>query len=112
MMSRGLGDVYKRQITVWAAEPSLRAWADVGVGGSVVEVTKIDRPKPGSSGVQLRLHFYEMIEGFREGRTVRIALRSWDIPERPREEKLNPNDSRIFEVGPEGVTGRVGPPPR
>lgn len=95
------------RVMVQAAEPTLRTY-DRGdfMNASKLEVTRLDNPPPGSSGIQIRMHLYEMIEGFREGRTVRIGLDEWNIPDRPREEKLWQKDERIFSVGPKPVADR------
>jgi len=102
-----------KSIFVRAAEPSLRTYDRNDLKhGHDLEVTRIENPPPGSSGVRIRFYIYEMFEGLRTGRTVRVGLREWEIPETPREEKLWPNDLRIFEVGPKHITGRDGPPPK
>lgn len=101
-----------QSLTVRAAEPSLRSYdSNDGKPGHIKEVTRIENPPAGSSGVQVKFHIYEMVEGLRAGRTVRVAAKGWEIPETPREEKLWPNDLRIFQVGPRHVTDRDGPPP-
>jgi hypothetical protein len=99
----------KTTVTIWAAEPSLRGW-DGLVSGSVNEVTRIANPPPGHSGVEVRMHLYEMLEGFRAGRTILVARRDWNPPPRPREEELWPNDTRIFHVGPKPVADRDAKP--
>jgi hypothetical protein len=93
------------------AEPSLRTYDinDIKPVGSP-EVTRIESPAPGSSGVRVRFQCSEMVEGFRKGRTVLVFPSSWLPPQRPREERLFPNDTRIFKVGPKHVTDRDGPP--
>ncbi|MFT5466258.1 MAG: hypothetical protein ACI8UO_001356 [Verrucomicrobiales bacterium] len=90
---------------VFPVEPSLRSYGYSQPSGNF-EISKIENPQPGSSGVQIRMHFYEMLEGFRAGRAVRITGRAWPKLGRPREEILNPNDLRIFEVGPKPVVDR------
>ncbi len=100
-----------KSIFVRVAEPTLRIY-DINdlKYGRPVEVTLNESPPPGSSGIQIRFHIYEMLEGLRPGRTVRVGLKDWDIPVTPREEKLQPNDLRIFEVGPKHIVDRDGPP--
>ena len=94
-----------------SAEPSLRCYdTSEGQNGHELEVTRIDDPAPGSSGIRIRCRIYEMVEGIRAGRTVRVGVTGWVIPEPPREEKLWPNDIRIFSVGPKHITDRDGPP--
>jgi len=101
-----------KSIFVRAAEPTLRIY-DINdlKYGHELEVTEIGSPPPGSSGIQIRFHMYEMLEGFRKGRTVRVGLKEWEIPGNPREEKLNPVDLRKFSVGPKHIVDRDGPPP-
>lgn len=94
---------------VWAAEPSLRTYGNDSKPGSAMEISRIENPPAGSSGLQIRMHFYEMLEGYRPGRTVRMAPGGWKLPERPREERLWPNDMRIFSVGPKPVADRDAP---
>ncbi len=96
-----------KSVLVQAVEPSLRAYDRGDVKpASQLEVTLLEDPPAGSSGIQIRMHLYEMLEGFREGRTVRMALNEWDMPDRPREEKLWQKDIRIFSVGPKPVADR------
>ncbi len=97
-------------LDLWPVEASLRNWGSYGSGG-VEEVTHIENPPAGHSGVQIKLRFYEMLEGFRAGRTVRIFLRSPNNKGRPsedfpRELSLHPNDTRIFHVVPKAVANR------
>ncbi|MCB1061886.1 MAG: hypothetical protein KDN20_03070 [Verrucomicrobiae bacterium] len=99
-------------VTVWAAEPSLRVYDglnDTKPFGEI-EVSRIENPPPGHSGVEVRAHCWEMLEGFRAGRIIRLALTDWNPPFRPREELLWPNDTRIFQVGPKPVADREGKP--
>lgn len=98
-------------LMIWAAEPSLRGWDGVA-SGRVETVTRIENPPPGHSGVEVRLHLYEMLEGLRRGRTILLALHDWNPPPRPRELELWPNDTRIFHVGPKPVADRDAPPPQ
>lgn len=104
-------DLFKAKTTamVWAAEPSLRGWDGVG-WGTVDTVTRIKAPPPGHSGIEIRMHLYEMLEGFRRGRTILLGLRDWNAPPRPREVELWPNDTRIFHVGPKPVADRDSAP--
>ncbi|WP_395750717.1 hypothetical protein [Prosthecobacter sp.] len=104
----------KTGLDLWPVEPSLRNWGSYGSGG-IEEVTRIENPPAGHSGVQIRLRFYEMLEGFRAGRTVRMMVRVPNVKGRPsedypRELSLYPNDTRIFHVGPTPVAGREKEP--
>ncbi len=95
-----------KSVAVWAVEPSLRGYENDSKPASELKIREIDNPAPGSSGVEIRMHLYELLEGFRAGRTVRIAPRDWVVPERPLEERLWPRDTRKFDVGPPSAAGR------
>ena len=100
----------KAGLDMWPVDPDLRNWGSYASGG-VQEVARIDSPPAGHSGVQLRLRIYEMLEGFRGGRTLRVILRDPKSKPRPsedypRELTLYPNDTRIFHVAPKFVTDR------
>ncbi|HEX3654514.1 MAG TPA: hypothetical protein VHV55_01835 [Pirellulales bacterium] len=101
----------KAYLKIWAAEPSLRGWDGV-VSGTVQDVVRVEKPPAGHRGVEVRMHLYEMLEGFRAGRTILLAPHSWDPPPRPREDELWPNDTRIFRVGPKPVANRDADPPQ
>jgi len=97
----------KRGVLAAAAEPTLRVY-DVNDGNSFgeLEITRIEDPPPGHSGVVVRALCWEQLEGFRAGRTIRLNLSDWGPPVRPREELLWPNDTRRFQVGPKPVSDR------
>lgn len=100
----------KTALDMWPVDPTLRNWGSYATG-SVLEVTRIDHPPAGHSGVQVRLRLGELLEGFRKGRTLRIALRETGTKPRPsedfpREFSLYPNDTRIFHVAPKAVADR------
>jgi hypothetical protein len=92
----------------WAAEPTLRVYDSTNdtKNADRLEISRIENPPPGHSGVQVRMHSWEMLEGFRAGRTIRIAPRDWAPGGRPREELLWPTDTRKFQVGPKPVSDR------
>ena len=96
----------KSSCAIMTVEPTLRSYDDNGKGGDIERITLLENPPPGSSGIQLRMHVYEMLEGFRRGRTVRLIAHGWVAPERPREERLWPVDIRVFRFGPPGVADR------
>lgn len=100
-----------KQVVIRPVEENLRPYDINGNPiGHVEETVRIETPPAGSSGVELRLLVYEMVEGHRAGRSVRLIDRDWNAPDAPREEKLWPNDSRIFSVGPRHIADRDGPP--
>jgi len=81
---------------VAVAEPSLRTY-DQGNDAKAVQFRKVEtlntRP-PGSSGLQVSLHVWELLEGIRPGRTVRLWPGGWSRPTLPREERLHQFDLR------------------
>ncbi len=101
----------KSGLDMWPVEPSLRNWGSYASGG-VLEVTRIDHPSAGHSGLVVRVRMGEMLEGFRAGRTLRVCVRdpggSKPRPSEdfPREFSLYPNDTRIFHVAPKPVADR------
>ncbi|HWL07034.1 MAG TPA: hypothetical protein VNQ76_01340 [Planctomicrobium sp.] len=96
----------KISASVRTAEPTLRSYIRDSKSGRIETVTRLDNPPPGSSGIQLRIHIDELLEGMRRGRSVRMAASGWIEPERLREERLWPRDVREFRVGPQGIAGR------
>lgn len=100
----------KSAVIAWAAEPTLRVYDALNDAKPLgeLEITRIGNPPPGHSGVEVRAHCWELLEGFRAGRTIRLALKDWSPPDRPREELLWPNDTRRFQVGPKPVSDREG----
>jgi hypothetical protein len=97
-------------LDMWPVEPDLRHWGSYASGG-IQEMNRIPNPPAGHSGVEIRVRIYEMLEGFRGGRTLRITIRDPKVKNRPsedypREFSLYPNDTRIFHVAPKAVTDR------
>ncbi len=75
---------------VACAEKSLRTWfhrADRKLC-QVLEWKVIDNPPPGSSGIQLRLKFAELLDGYRPGRCVRVKCDTWAFVTMPPEERV------------------------
>jgi len=75
---------------VACADKTLRTWfhrADKKIG-KVVDWKQIDDPPPGSSGIQVRLKFQELLHGYRPGRCVRLKCHSWEFVTIPTEERL------------------------
>lgn len=81
-----------RETGYWvaAAEKTLRTWfhrADRKVG-RVLDWKEIENPPLGSSGIQLRLRFTEVLEGYRPGRCVRLKCDRWAFVTMPFEERV------------------------
>jgi hypothetical protein len=81
---------------VACADKTLRTWfhrADRKVG-KVLEWKTLENPPPGSSGIQLRLKFAEVLEGYRPGRCVRVKCDRWAFVTMPPEERLKSLDDQ------------------
>ncbi len=75
---------------VAVAEKSLRTWfhrSDKKIG-HVIEWKETDNPPPGSSGIQVRLKFTELLDGYRPGRVVRVKCHDWLFVTMPSEERV------------------------
>ena len=87
-----------RETGYWvaAAEKTLRTWfhrADRKVG-RVLDWKEIENPPLGSSGIQLRLKFIEVLEGYRPGRCVRLKCDRWAFVTMPFEERVKSLDEQ------------------
>jgi hypothetical protein len=81
---------------VAAAEKTLRTWAhraDKKIG-QVVEWKEVENPPLGSSGIQVRLKFTELLEGYRPGRCIRLKCDGWTFITVPPEERMKSLDDR------------------
>ncbi len=81
-----------RETGYWVAtaEKTLRTWfhrADRKVG-RVLDWKEIENPPLGSSGIQVRLKFTEVLEGYRPGRNVRLKCDRWAFVTMPFEERV------------------------
>ncbi len=75
---------------VAAAEKTLRTWfhrADKKIG-QVIEWKEAANPPLGSSGIQIRLKFTELLDGYRPGRCVRVKCHDWIFVTMPPEERI------------------------
>ncbi len=75
---------------VAVAEKTLRTWfhrSDKKIG-QVLEWQESPNPPPGSSGIQLRMQFTELLEGYRPGRCVRVKCHDWIFVTMPQEERM------------------------
>ncbi len=82
---------------VAAAEPTLRTyWQEHdNKGGEFLEVKVDDHPPFGSSGIQLRVRFDEMLEGYRPKRIVRLRPgNDWPNVKLPPEERIQSLEDR------------------
>jgi hypothetical protein len=78
------------RIAVAVAEKTLRTWfhrADRKFC-KLVEWKEVDNPPLGSSGIQLRLKFVELLAGYEPGACVRVKCDSWKFVTMPSEERL------------------------
>jgi hypothetical protein len=75
---------------VACAERSLRTWFHRGDRklGQVLEWKETENPPPGSSGIQVKIKFTELLEGYRPGRCVRIKCDRWPFVTMPPEERV------------------------
>lgn len=75
---------------VAVAEKSLRTWfhrSDRKLG-KVAEWNEVENPPPGSSGIQIKMTFTELLEGYRPGRCVRLKSDNWPFVTMPPEERI------------------------
>ena len=75
---------------VAVAEKSLRTWfhrSDKKIG-QVIEWKESENPPSGSSGIQVRLKFTELLDGYRPGRVVRVKCHDWLFVTMPSEERV------------------------
>jgi len=81
---------------VAVAEKTLRTWAHRGDNkiGQVLEWKETANPPPGSSGIQVRLKFAELLEGYRPGRIVRVKSDNWAFVTMPPEERMKSLEER------------------
>jgi hypothetical protein len=75
---------------VAVAEPTLRTWfhrSDRKLG-KVAEWQESENPPPGSSGIQIKIKFAELLEGYRPGHCVRVKADTWAFVTMPPEERI------------------------
>jgi len=75
---------------VAVAEKTLRTWShrsDKKIG-QVLEWREVANPPPGSSGIQVRMKFTELLDGYRPGRAVRVKCHDWIFVTMPPEERV------------------------
>ncbi len=81
---------------VAVAEKTLRTWAhrsDKKIG-QVIEWKETANPPPGSSGIQVRLKFTELLDGYRPGHLVRVKCHDWIFVTMPAEERMHALEDR------------------
>ena len=79
-----------------AADVTLRSWWQDHdkKGGDRVELKELPNPPPGSSGIQIRVKCWALLEGYRPGRIVRVRPHSWPNSKLPPEERIQNADDR------------------
>ena len=79
-----------------AAEWTLRTWWQEhdSKNGPVLDFKETPNPPPGSSGLQLRMQFHRLLEGYRPGRIVRLRPNGFPNVKLPPEERINSIDER------------------
>ncbi len=87
-----------QQTGYWTAvaEKSLRTWfhrSDRKVG-RVLDWKEYEDPPVGSSGIQMRLKFAEVLEGYRPGRCVRLKCERWPFVTMPFDERVKSIDEQ------------------
>jgi hypothetical protein len=90
-------DVRKaKNFAVAAAEPTLRTWWQNHdkKDGDLVEMKDFPAPPTGSSGLQLRLKFRELLEGYRPGAIIRLRPPNWPNAKLPPEERMQDMSQR------------------
>jgi hypothetical protein len=81
---------------VASAEKTLRTWfhrADKKIG-KVIEWKEVKNPPLGSSGVQVRLKFTELLDGYRPAACVRMKCLSWKFVTMPPEERVTSREKQ------------------
>ena len=79
------------RIAVAVAEKTLRTWFHRSDRKfcKLVEWKEVKNPALGSSGIQLRLKFVELLSGYRPGACVRVKCDSWKFVSMPPEERIS-----------------------
>jgi len=82
--------------SVAAAEWTLRSWWQEhdSRNGPVLDFKDIPDAPPGSSGLQLRVQFTRLLEGYRAGRIIRFRPNGFPNVKLPPEERVNSFDDR------------------
>lgn len=85
-----------RNAHIAVAESTLRTWRkdQDSQGGVIMEVHKLPEPPLGSSGIQIRVHVGQMLEGFRTGGIVRLGTNDFPAGVLPPEERVNSLEDR------------------
>ena len=84
------------RIAVAVAEKTRRTWIHRSDRkfAKLVEWKEISDPPTGSSGVQLRLKFVELLSGYTAGRCVRIKAENWKWVSVPPEERITSREEQ------------------
>ncbi len=84
------------RIAVAVAEKTRRTWIHRSDRkfAKLVEWKEIKDPPVGSSGVQLRLKFVELLSGYKPGRCVRVKAENWKWVSVPPEERITSREEQ------------------
>jgi hypothetical protein len=84
------------RIAVAVAEKTRRTWIHRSDRkfAELMEWKEVDDPPFGSSGVQLRLKFVELLSGYKPGRCVRVKAENWKWVSVPPEERITSQDEQ------------------
>ncbi len=86
----------EERIAVAVAEKTRRTWihrADRKFA-KLVEWNEIKNPPLGSSGVQLKLKFLELLSGYKPGRCIRVKAENWKWVSVPPEERITSHEEQ------------------
>jgi len=94
-----LDDLWKdreERIAVAASEKTRRTWAHRSDRkfAKLVEWKRLDSAPLGSSGVQLKLKFVELLAGYTPGACVRVKAERWKFVSMPPEERLTSREDQ------------------
>jgi hypothetical protein len=86
----------EERIAVAVAEKTRRTWFHRSDRkfAKLVEWKKLESPPLGSSGVQLRLKFVELLAGYTAGACVRVKAERWKFVTMPPEERLTSREDQ------------------
>lgn len=86
----------KGGVSLAAAEPTLRTWRHFHdcKSGTIIDLTEIPNPPPGSSGLRVRFNVNALLDGYRPGRVAKLKLDGFTAKELPSEERMKRLEQR------------------